>query len=111
MIRIDGRTISVTQSNSGSIAFRMYGPDRKAFDLAGFTLIFMVKKSRKDPDSAAIIHKVVAPTEGNIATFDLLPADTRKPIATYWWGVQLVKGEYINEFASGPFYIKDGVFS
>jgi len=109
MIRLDGRTVSIVQGNTGSLKFRMYGPDRTPFNVTGYTFVFMVKKSKKDPDSSALISKIVENTETNEVTVTMLPEDTKIPVATYWWGLQVRRESYVNECASGPFYVKEGV--
>lgn len=109
MIRIDGKTIIMTQANTGSIQFNMYGPKRLPMDLSPYTLTFIVKKSKKDPDTHAMIVKILNELPDNHATFVLRPNDTRIPVGTYWWGCTINLGDYVNEFASGPFIITDGV--
>lgn len=111
MIKVDGRTIIMTQANTGQITFNMYGPDREALDLSAYTLTFMVKKSKRDADSDALIVKEVKDVEGNQAVFLLLPKDSNIPVGTYWWGCQIVQGDYVNQFGSGPFIISDGVIN
>ena len=110
MIKIDGRTIILTQANTGGITFRLWGPDKEHYNLEGYQLTFMVKKSKKDPDTAAVILKVIGDLEEtNEVTFTLRPEDTDIPVGTYWWGLQLKVEEYVNQCASGPFYVTDGV--
>ncbi len=101
----------MTQKNTGAIQFNMYGPDRTAMDLSEYTLTFMVKKSKKDKDVDAYIAKTLVEVNGNRATFVLMPSDSNIPVGTYWWGCQIQLGDYINQFASGPFYITDGVIN
>ena len=111
MIKIDGRTIIMTQNNTGSLLFRMYGPDSVEFPLTDYTVTFMVKKSKRDADTDAVIVKVLEELEENEANFILLPEDTNIPVGTYWWGLQIKAEKYVNQCASGPFYVTDGVIN
>lgn len=111
MIRVDGRTIIMTQANTASIKFRMYDEDRHVIELEDFTLTFMVKKSKKDADSDALITKVMSGVQADEVTFTLLPDETNIPVGTYWWGLQIKKDLYVNQCASGPFNITDGVIN
>lgn len=108
MIRVDGRTIILTQANTAALRFNIRDLDRNLVDLDGYIVTFMVKKSKKDPDSAAVITKVLTDVDENVI-FTLLPNETNIPVATYWWGLQVKRDLYVNQCASGPFYITDGV--
>ena len=112
MIKIDGRSISIIQANTGSIRFDIYGPDNEPFDLAGYTCTFMVKKSKLDEDSSAIINKFIFADESTTyIEFVLDPNDTNFDVGAYWWGLQIKKNDYVNECYSGPFFIIEGVIN
>ena len=111
MIRVDGRTIILTQANTAALRFRMYDKDRNAIGLADFTVTFMVKKSKKDEDVDALITKVVSGLQADEVTFTLLPDDTNIPVGTYWCGLQIKKDLYVHQCASGPFNVTDGVIN
>lgn len=109
MIKLDGNIINITQSNTGAIAFNFYGPSYEKYSLKGFVITFLVKKSKKDSDSDAKITKQLGDVIDNTVNVVLYPSDTSIPVGTYWWGLQIKKGDYVNQVASGPFYIKEGV--
>lgn len=109
MIKLDGRIISITQDNSGTVSFEFVGPEGFVFNLADYTVTFMVKHSKKEPDAKAIILKTYDNVQGSVLNVELLPEDTKAPVDFYWWSIQLTSGSYKNEALSGPFYIIEGV--
>lgn len=111
MIKLEGRIISINQNNSGTVSFTFCNTDRKKIDLNGYTTIFKVKHKKNEPDSAAIISKTYSdfPEQTYTVKVDLYEQDTAHPVDCYYWAVVLKKGSYVNEAASGPFYIIEGV--
>lgn len=109
MITLNGRIISITQHNSGTISFDFLGPDGVALPLLGYKVTFMVKHKKSDDDSTAIITKTYQNLQDNTCTVELLAEDTNKPVDFYYWSILLEKGLYRNEALSGPFYIIEGV--
>ena len=109
MITLNGRIISITQHNSGTISFDFSGPDGVAIPLTDYIVTFMVKHKKSDDDSTAIIKKTYQDLEGNTCTVELLPEDTNKPVDFYYWSILLENNTYRNEALSGPFYIIEGV--
>lgn len=111
MILLDGRTIRIIQANYGAIAFDFYSPDNLPFDLSSYTVTFMVKQSKTDSDSDAVITKTFEENTGNTIEIELSPEDTNIPVNFYWWSICLTGKEnlYKNEALSGRFYIIEGV--
>lgn len=109
MIDIDGRSIRIIQHNSGEITFEFYGPDGNELLLTDYKVTFMVKHSKKDLDSEAIITRVFSQVDGSSITIGLTSQDTDHPVDAYWWSVKLENNTYVNEALSGPFFILEGV--
>ena len=109
MITLNGRTISITQHNSGTISFDFTDTDGVNVSLIGYKVTFMVKHKKSDDDSTAIITKTYQDIITNICTVQLLPEDTDHAVDFYYWSILLEKGTYRNEALSGAFYIIEGV--
>ena len=109
MIKVQGRVISVIQNNSGTLTFVFYDAENKSVELSDYTVTFMVKKSKTDADSKAIITKTYDDISGNALELSLLEEDTAAKVGYYWWSILLTSGTYKNEVISGQFYIIDGV--
>ena len=78
-----------------------------AIDITGYTIWFMVKKSRDDTDAEAIINKTVTshsdPTNGE-TTVDLTNSDTDIEVDNYFYGIKWL------DTSSDTLVIDDGDF-
>jgi hypothetical protein len=69
-----------------------YHPSHALIDITGWTIFFTVKTSAEDPDSAAIISKIINTFSnpiGGEAELSLTPTDTNQEIRSYVFDLQV----------------------
>jgi len=83
--------LSIKRGDSWSKTMYFNDADGNNIDITGWEIRFTVKAKIDDPDSAAVISKIITtfsnPTAG-IAEISLTPTDTNQVIASYVYDVQ-----------------------
>lgn len=106
-----GRLKPIYKGDDSTIAMVVIMADGSKMNFNGKTIKFIVKKSKTEDDSKAIILKEYSPTQ-DMTKLDiqLTKSDTDVAPGFYWYGVRVSSFDYQVTEGEGRLEIKQGAF-